>query len=143
MNPHEKQVNAARSTLLLIVILSVVNIFSLILSETYFLFSAYLPQIFIGMALYVDPTLLMPMIVVSIIYILPYLLCFFFAKKRKGWLVGALVLFLIDSAFFLLDFFSLIALGDYSMIMDLVIRAYAIFSLVMGVISFKKIKENA
>ena len=142
MNPHERQVNAAKSTIALIVILSVINIFSLLFSETYFVFSTYLPQIFIGIALYGDPTLLTPMIVLSVIYILPYLLCFLFAKKRKGWLVGALVLFLIDSAFFLLDFFSLIALNDYSMIIDLVIRAYAVFSLVVGILSFNKMKTN-
>ena len=141
MNPAERTFNSSRSTIMLILILSIVNIFAIAFGDTYFLFSAYLPQVFIAVAVYSDPTLLMPMIVLSIIYVLPYLFCFIFAKKHKGWMVAALILFLIDSAFFAIDVVPLLMSGDISFILDLVIRIYAIVSLITGVAAFKKLED--
>ena len=140
MNPAERKINSARSSLLFIVILSIVNIFA-ISGGSYFLFSAYLPQVFIALAVYGDPSLLMPMIVLSIIYIFPYLLCFIFAKKRKGWMVAALVLFIIDSVFFVIDVLPLLMLGDISFLFDAIIRVYALVSLITGVTAYSKLED--
>ena len=140
MNPAERKINSARSSLLFIVILSIVNIFA-ISGGSYFLFSAYLPQVFIALAVYGDPSLLMPMIVLSVIYVFPYLLCFIFSKKRKGWMIAALVLFIIDSIFFVIDVLPLFMLGDVSFIMDAIIRVYALVSLITGVTAYSKLED--
>jgi hypothetical protein len=140
MNPAQRRIGNARSSLLFIVILSIVNIFA-ISGGSYFLFSAYLPQVFIALAVYGDPTLLMPMIVLSVIYVFPYLLCFIFSKKRKGWMVAALVLFLIDSAFFAIDVLPLLMLGDISFLFDAIIRVYALVTLIVGVTGYSKLEE--
>ena len=140
MNPAERKINSARSSLLFIVILSIVNIFA-ISGGSYFLFSAYLPQVFIALAVYGDPSLLMPMIVLSIIYIFPYLLCFIFAKKRKGWMIAALVLFIIDSIFFVIDVLPLLMLGDISFLFDAIIRVYALVTLIVGVTGYSKLED--
>ena len=140
MNLAQRRIGNARSSLLFIVILSIVNIFA-ISGGSYFLFSAYLPQVFIALAVYGDPSLLMPMIVLSIIYVFPYLLCFIFAKKRKGWMVAALVLFIIDSIFFVIDVLPLLMLGDISFLFDAFIRVYALVSLITGVTAFKKLEN--
>lgn len=141
MNPAERNLNSARSTILLILILSIVNIFAIAFGDTYFLFSAYLPQVFIAFAVYGEPTLLMPMVVLSVIYVFPYLLCFIFAKKRKGWMIAALVLFIIDSIFFVIDVLPLFMLGDISFLFDAFIRVYALVSLIMGVAAYSKLEQ--
>ena len=92
-----------------IVILSAVNLFSIVFSDSYFLFSAYLPQILIysGYDLYsqsgMQEYLIVAMVFAAIV-IIPYLLAFIFSKKRVGWLVAALVMFSLDSILFLWDF---------------------------------------
>ena len=140
MNLAQRRIGNARSSLLFIVILSIVNIFA-ISGGSYFLFSAYLPQVFIALAVYGDPSLLMPMIVLSVIYVFPYLLCFILAKKRKGWMIAALVLFIIDSIFFVIDVLPLFMLGDISFLFDAFIRVYALVSLIMGVAAYSKLEQ--
>ena len=140
MNLAQRRIGNARSSILFIVILSIVNIFA-ISAGSYFLFSAYLPQVFIAFAVYGDPTLLVPMIVLSVIYVFPYLLCFIFSKKRKGWMIAALVLFLIDSAFFAIDVLPLLMLGDISFLFDAIIRVYALVTLIVGITGYSKLEE--
>ena len=140
MNLAQRRIGNARSSLLFIVILSIVNIFA-ISGGSYFLFSAYLPQVFIALAVYGDPTLVMPMIVLSVIYVFPYLLCFIFSKKRKGWMIAALVLFIIDSIFFVIDVLPLLMLGDISFLFDAIIRVYALVSLITGVTAYSKLED--
>lgn len=140
MNLAQRRIGNARSSLLFIVILSIVNIFA-ISGGSYFLFSAYLPQVFIALAVYGDPSLLMPMIILSVIYVFPYLLCFIFSKKRKGWMIAALVLFIIDSVFFVIDVLPLLMLGDISFLFDAIIRVYALVSLITGVTAYSKLEQ--
>ncbi len=140
MNLAQRRIGNARSSILFIVILSIVNIFA-ISAGSYFFFSAYLPQVFIALAVYGDPTLLVPMIVLSVIYVFPYLLCFIFSKKRKGWMIAALVLFLIDSAFFAIDVLPLLMLGDISFLFDAIIRVYALVTLIVGITGYSKLEE--
>ena len=140
MNLAQRRIGNARSSILFIVILSIVNIFA-ISAGSYFFFSAYLPQVFIALAVYGDPTLLVPMIVLSVIYVFPYLLCFIFSKKRKGWMIAALVLFLIDSASFAIDVLPLLMLGDISFLFDAIIRVYALVTLIVGITGYSKLEE--
>ncbi len=143
--PTEAKLNNARSTILLIVIFSIINIFAIAFADMYFLFSTYLPQIFISIGVISgDQTIFMGMLILSLVYILPYLLCWIFSKKRVGWMIAALVLFSIDSIFFLIDVPAYLAAGDVSFILDIAIRIYAFVCLIMGVVyGFKKKKEDA
>ena len=141
--------NNSRLSILLLFIFSVINIFSISTLGTYFLFSAYLPQVLISLA-YLDPSLTPVMVILSIIYILPYLLCYIFSKKKAGWMVAALVLFSVDSLVFLIDFFAYLAAGDLSFIIDLIFRIYVLASLIIGVVNRKQavlaangVQENA
>ena len=141
--------NNSRQSILLLFIFSVINIFSISTLGTYFLFSAYLPQVLISLA-YLDPSLTPVMVILSILYILPYLLCYIFSKKKAGWMVAALVLFSVDSLIFLIDFFAYLAAGDLSFIIDLIFRIYVLASLIIGVVNRKQamlaangVQENA
>lgn len=141
--------NNSRLSILLLFIFSVINIFSISMLSTYFLFSAYLPQVLISLA-YLDPSLTSVMVILSILYILPYLLCYIFSKKKAGWMVAALVLFSVDSLIFLIDFFAYLAAGDLSFIIDLIFRIYVFASLIIGVVNRKQavlvangVQENA
>ena len=141
--------NNSRLSILLLFIFSVINIFSISTLGTYFLFSAYLPQVLISLA-YLDPSLTSVMVILSILYILPYLLCYIFSKKKAGWMVAALVLFSVDSLVFLIDFFAYLAAGDLSFIIDLIFRIYVFASLIIGVVNRKQavlaangVQENA
>ena len=141
--------NNSRLSILLLFIFSVINIFTISTLGTYFLFSAYLPQVLISLA-YLDPSLTPAMVILSILYILPYLLCYIFSKKKAGWMVAALALFSVDSLVFLIDFFAYLAAGDLSFIIDLIFRIYVLASLIIGVVNRKQavlvangVQENA
>lgn len=145
------QYRSARGSLLTIVLLSVINVFSMIFSGSYFLFSAYLPQLFIYMGLDLaaesgDSLFLIVAGVFAVIVVVPYLLCWIFSKKHVGWMIGALCMFSLDSVLFLFDFVAFLQAGDFTMIIDLLIRVWAIVSLILGVkhgLAAKKEAENA
>ena len=145
------QYRSARGSLLTIVLLSVINVFSMIFSGSYFLFSAYLPQLFIYMGLDLaaesgDSLFLIVAGVFAVIVVVPYLLCWIFSKKHVGWMIGALCMFSLDSVLFLVDFVAFLQAGDFTMIIDLLIRVWAIVSLILGVkhgLAAKKEAENA
>ena len=129
--------NNSRQSILLLFIFSVINIFSISMLGTYFLFSAYLPQVLISLA-YLDPSLTPVMVILSILYILPYLLCYIFSKKKAGWMIAALVLFSVDSLFFLIDLPAYLAAGEVSFLIDLFFRIYVLASLIIGVVNAKQ-----
>lgn len=136
-----------RAALLCVVILSVVNLLSVILIERYFLFSSYITQIFavVGASFYIETKeILYPIIagVIGLITVVPYFLCYLFSKKRVGWMIAALVLFSLDSVVFLIDFVSLISAGDVSMLFDIVIRAWVLVSLALGVKYGLRVKND-
>ena len=95
----EMKYKRSRYNLLLVAIVSVINLFSLALSQTYFLFSAQIPSFFVELFMYTEEGEIAPFadliipIVLGVILTIPYLLCFFFSKKRPGWMVAALVFF--------------------------------------------------
>ncbi len=136
--PSGAKYNNSRVSLLTIVILSAVNLFSIAFAGTYFLFSAYLPQLLTVYGVFLaeksgSPLFLVIAVVLSIIVIVPYFVLWILSKKRVGCMIAALVLFAIDSIIFLPDFIFLLQSGDFSMIIDIVIRIWALGSLAFGV----------
>ncbi len=153
----ENKYSGARGNILLVVILTAINIFLLVTnSNTYFLFSAYIPfalvdlgMFFCGMypaEYYTDilaeteflPTEVFAItLAVAIIILVLYVLCWIFSKKLKaGWLITALVFFSIDTLLMLLmNGFVMDSAIDY------LIHAWVIFSFANGLVAYSKIKK--
>ena len=146
MSPREEvemKYKRNRYYLLLVAIVSIVNLFSLAFSQSYFLFSARLPALFVELALpmseneIVEPSAFIVPIIIGIILTVPYLLCFFLSKKRPGWMIPALVFFSIDCLFIIF-----LALFDVTaVIVDILFHALVMFYLITGVINGFKLKS--
>ncbi len=145
--------SAARSNLLIVVAFSLVNILMLATnSGTYFLFSASVPYLLtdIGMALcgmyppeyyeglegmyILDKSVFVILLVISLLILGVYLICWIFSKKKCGFLITALVLFSIDTVVMLLSY-------GLSSIVDLVFHVWIIVILSMGISAHFKLKK--
>ena len=137
LSPYRAKYNAMRLSLLFILVFSTINLFSPLLGF-YMLFSAYIPQLIaeIGAVIYLEEGVLLVYVIcvfLALILLLPYLLCYIFSKKKVGWMIGALVLFSIDTLFFLFDFISVLVAGDFTYVIDLLFHIYALVSLILAV----------
>ena len=153
----ELRYKSAVSNLLAVVLLTVINIVLLVTnSNRYFLFSAFLPYLaadygmyFCGMypaevyadledPLFADKSLLVIMLAVAAVVLLLYVLAYIFARKKKiGWLIFALVFFVIDTVVMVI----LTGLSADN-IFDLVIHAWVVVSLVRGIITYRDLKQQ-
>lgn len=153
---YEQQYKTARMNLLLVVAMTVVNLVLLATgSDTYFLFSAYIPYVATlygmlfcghlppdyyteldGIQLFETNTFFVVMLAISIIITLLYLLFWFMSSKNRGaWLISALIFFSLDTILMLV--IEGIAL---SAIIDILLHAYVIYSLIIGVRAYFKLK---
>ncbi len=152
----ESRYATARGNLLIVVCFSVINMVLMIAgSDTYFLFSAFIPYILttFGMMFcgklseewYVDENAGLPiledsflytMVAIAVIFVILYLISWFFSKKRVGWLIFALV-------FFGLDTLGMLAFYGFAMdsIIDIVFHVWVIVSLSMGISAYFKLKK--
>ena len=137
----ENKYRNCRANLLLVTIVSVINLFSLALSQTYFLFSARMPSFMIELILVsVEEGVEIPFsdllipIVIGLVMTVPYLLCWIFSKKRVGWMIAALVLFSLDCIFMLIMY------NLSAVVIDLLFHAWVMFYLITGVIHGTKLK---
>ena len=128
---------AARGNLLLMLIFSAVNVsFAAFGVDIYFLFSDYLAymlaltgRVFLE---YTDEGLYLAVGLASAVLVLvPYLLCWIFSKKRRGWMIAALVLFAVDTGALVVD-----TLGSDDVLYnlpDLLFHIWVLVYLVLGV----------
>lgn len=93
----------ARSTLLALIILTAINVaMALLGQDTYFLFTnfaAYIMAVYAG-AFYSftgDGAYLAAGIVLALLVLAVYLLCWLLSKKRRGWMIAAMLLFIFDT----------------------------------------------
>lgn len=139
----------AKGSLLAIILFSFINLFALTFTDSYYLFSSYITQLF-GIMAWValeeaSTALVAIFIIIGALTLIPYLLCFIFAKKRVGWMIAALVLFSIDTLLLIIMELPYIAESGITIIIDLVFHAYGIFALATAVkygLQAKKIKES-
>lgn len=154
---YQNKYNSARSNLMLVVLFTVINIILLVTqSNSYFLFSAFIPYIIVGEGMlfcgmypaefyadelagmeFMDKSLFTVMLVIAAVIVAIYLLCWIFSKKNKvGWLVAALVLFVVDTV-------GMLVLSGFSSdsIIDVVFHIWVIWSLISGVIAYNKLKK--
>ena len=149
--------NSARSNLLLLVIFSAINLIMLATgSGAYFLFSATIPytitdlaMFFCGMypeefytgdfagMIFADQGLFVAALIISLIIIGTYLLCWFLSRKNKvGWLITALSFFCADTLFMFL-YYGISA----SIIIDILFHGWIIFILINGISAYYKMKK--
>ncbi len=162
LSPREQleyRYNSARHDLLILVVLSVINLILLFTnSNTYFLFSAFIPYtLFFNGMLYsgrlpaddyeyyfgvgpdelnfYDDSFFYIMAAIAVIIIALYLLCFFFSSKgRYGWLIVALVIFIPDTLY--------VIFGDFGMdVIDLIFHIIVVGYLIWGICSCIKLKK--
>lgn len=93
----------ARSTLLALIILTAINVaMALLGQDTYFLFTNYLAYV---LAVYAaifhvvsgDGVYLAAGIILPLLVLVPYFLCWLLSKKRRGWMLAAMLLFIFDT----------------------------------------------
>ncbi len=123
---------SARGNLLLMIAFTVINILLLLFnSDTMFLFSATVPYFSAAFGKYSEiPALFTVGLVIAFITLTLYLLCWIFSKKHYGWIITALVLFIIDSVCMV----GLYILSeDFSGVIDLAIHIWVLYYLIIGV----------
>ena len=147
--------NVARSNLLLLIAFTAINLILLTTgSGTYFLFSASVPYTFTDLAMFfcgmypaeiyeglgmefLSPALFYVAIGFSVVLLGLYLLSYIFSKKQKvGWLIFALVLFVLDTAWMFL-YFGI----SGELIMDILFHGWVIVSLSLGIYAHFKLKK--
>lgn len=136
LEAHVKRYASARNNLIIMIIFTVVNIVTMFFgSESMMLFSATIPYFAVGMGYWkADSEFL-----IAVISIALYLLCWFMSKKNYIWLIVATVLFSIDTAAMIYLYAST---GEFeSDIFDIVIHAFVLYYLIVGIVVGKKLKE--
>lgn len=141
---------SARYEILLIIVMTIVNMFLLPTTETYYVCSISFAtfQIISAILAKKDPSqfgvsaelaekALPGAIMIAIIITAVYVLFFFLSKKRRGCLITLLVLVSIDTFFTLLNS-ALVS----SAILDIVIHAVSIYMLAKGVSSAKILQDH-
>ncbi len=143
----ERKYAIARSSLIWILLLSVVNVVAVLMnSEYYFLFSAYVPYLVaalgVGFGAEFGTIVTVVMGAISLALLLPYLLSWIFSKKKYGWLVASLIWFVLDTVCMLL---FLLLFGDFTSIIDIAFHAWIICEAVIGIkagIALKTLPEE-
>lgn len=135
LSQSETKYKNMRLMILTMFILSAVNCITLVLMDTFFYFSAYLPFVLImvgyGISLtYETMAFYIVMAVLAIISIVPYLLCYIFSKKHVGWMIAALAMFSADTVLLLVD---LVTAPDALLAVTLIFHVYIVVTLAMGV----------
>ncbi len=128
---------SARSNLLLVIAFTAINVvLRLVSADMYFLFSASTPLAMVDIASWFENTaVLVGGAIMAFVVIGLYLLCWALSKKRPGWLVAALVLFVLDTL-------VLLALYDISaMILDLLMHIWVLYYLISGTVAANKMKK--
>lgn len=151
----QSRYDSARHNLLLIVVFTTINLILLATnSNTYFLFSAFIPYAIVDLAMFLcgkypaeyygditeyeflDTSVLAVMLVIAVVLVVLYLLSWLLSKKgRVGWLIFALVFFALDTLLMLLGGIEM------GMILDIVFHGWVIISLTGGIIAHFKLKK--
>ncbi len=147
-SPSEIKYRNARSSLLTVLLLSVINIFTIAFSDIYFVFSSsfsqYLSWLGVAFAQELENnTFLIIFSIVALITLIPYLLCWIFSKKHVGWMIAAVVIFSFDFAFLLLLTPASITGGDFSIFLDLAMHVWALVSMALGIKNGFAMKKEA
>ena len=153
----ENKYSSSCGNLLLVVVFTAINIVLLVAnSNTYFLFSAYIPYLLADLGMYFcglypaefyggstvgmdffSKSFLAVMLGIAAVILVLYLLSWVFSRKQKpGWLIFALVFFGIDTvAMLVLNGFAVDSIVDY------LFHGWVIYSLFSGISAYSKLKK--
>lgn len=136
----QKKYKEARNNLILMLAFTLINIVLLLVgSDSMLLFSASIPYftVLIGIASEASEILMFCILMAAVILII-YLLCWIFSKKHYGWMVVALILFIIDSIFMCVLY---LWAEDFSGVLDFVIHIWVLHYVAVGVKYGAKLKK--
>ena len=148
----QRQIASGRSSLLLILIFTVVNVLFVMLDvDRYFLFSASVPYYltmlgkgldngFVDGPWDINGTFTITALVISVVILAVYLLCWLLSKKRIGWQTVALVLFIVDTLALVLFTFALYDSPAVN-IMDFIFHIWVIATLIHAIRADSKLKK--
>jgi hypothetical protein len=149
---QENLYKGSRYNLLLVLIFTVINLFSLVTGgNSYWLFSASIPYYLTGFGMLFDAevaysqtlvvgTFATTALVISAVILAVYLICWIFSKKHVGFLITALVLFALDTLA-LLGLIVLLQMNIAENILDIVFHAWVIISLARGLAAHARLKK--
>ena len=135
----EKRFNSARSSLIAITAFTAINmILDLIGANISFLFSASIPSF--AMILMDNKYI---GVLVALMIVIFFLICWLVSKKTPGIMLAAAIVFALDTFAMVLVVIFTVMDGNFEVgfIMDIVFHAWALASLVSGVIAWTKLKE--
>ena len=147
-----KQITGGRSSLLLILVFTAINLVMLLLDvDRYFLFSASVPYYltmlgkgidngFVDGAWDINGTFTVTALVISVVVLAVYLVCWLLSKKKSGALIAALVLFILDTVALIIFTFTLYDNPAVNL-MDFVFHAWAVASMIHAVRAGSKLKQ--
>ncbi len=140
----EGQYKSAWMTLIPVLALTVINIITFLAgSDSYWIFTAAIPYWLVGFGFVFDGgivgTFTATALFMAGVILVVYLLCLIFARKYRGWLIAALVMFALDTLCLvglalMLDIF-------FGSILDMVFHGYILFVLIRGVAASGKLKK--
>jgi len=130
----------SRGNLLLVVAFTVINLLLMAFgSDFYLLFSATIPSLVYGVAYEIGlgaVGLILALVMVAI-----YLVCYLLSKKYRVFILVAMILFAVDTGFFLVLFFNLLAYFEFMYIVELAFHAWILFYLITGTAAWAKLRK--
>lgn len=146
-----RQMEGARKSLLMIVVFTLINVVLLLIGVedylfgdgvTYMLFSASVPYYLAmfgvtfdwGIGTYTAIALVIGAVILGL-----YLLCWYMSKRRAGWLVAALVMFLLDTL--VLVAMSVWMESLVNDILDLLFHGWAVVELIQAISANRKLNK--
>ncbi|MCL2812710.1 MAG: hypothetical protein FWD25_12595 [Clostridia bacterium] len=143
----EKTFNTSRGNLLAVVVLTSVNILLTVTNtDLHFLFSASIPMLLLYLgsefSFITDSFTFTALgIGAAFLAISFYGLFWFLSKKRKGWIVAALVFFSIDVLFILWLIFPITDGLDFSLVIELAFISWIMYYLITGTKAWYQLKK--
>lgn len=146
----EAKAKNGRHSLLLIIVFTIINLVMLLLDQdTYFLFSASVPYYTTLLVKAIENGFVngpwtngpgtMVALLFSFVILTVFFLCWLLSDKRRGWLVAALVLFIVDTLAMILFTYALYD-SPVANIVDLFFHIWAIVELFQAVRAKKKLQ---
>ena len=135
--------NSARSNLLTMLLFSLINlIFLVVEANTYFLFSSAFSYKIVCLgqlySYYLQTSSFFVMsLILAVVWLLLFFLCWIFSKKRHGWLIFATLLFALDCIFLALSY--TIFIFDPSQLLDILFHIAVMVYLIRGIWAHKKL----
>ncbi|MBQ3126419.1 MAG: hypothetical protein IJC15_05045 [Clostridia bacterium] len=136
----QQKYSVARRNLFLMIMLTVVNLILLVFnSGTMMLFSATVPYYTIVVGIVSENSAVLTVcIVLTAVILATYVLCWLMSQKHYGWMIAALVMFILDT----LAMVGLYLLfRDFSGIMDALVHIWVLYYLIMGVRSGHRLRS--